>query len=118
MFKIGLFCQVALGFWVVSYIGGCFNFLSLLYIGEFFFCLIIWTSDFTSHFNKLYNSFFVFDSGVLLSLSVPILYDKYQDQIDSKLIVAYNFVEVLYGKLDHTILRKIPYTLNKEKKTQ
>ncbi|CDP19164.1 unnamed protein product [Coffea canephora] len=86
--NLKLFVQVAAGLWLVSYIGSFFNFLSLLYI------------------------------GVLLSLSLPFLYDKYQDQIDIKLVVAYDSVQVQYRKLDHKLLRKIPGMLNKEKKTQ
>ncbi|XP_027120077.1 reticulon-like protein B11 [Coffea arabica] len=86
--NLKLFVQVAAGLWLVSYIGSFFNFLSLLYI------------------------------GVLLSLSLPFLYDKYQDQIDTKLVVAYDSVQVQYRKLDHKLLRKIPGMLNKEKKTQ
>ncbi|KAI3803724.1 hypothetical protein L1987_31885 [Smallanthus sonchifolius] len=46
---------VAGGLWLVSYIGSFFNFLTLIYI------------------------------GVLLSLSVPFLYDSFQSQIDEKL---------------------------------
>ncbi|KAL3506547.1 hypothetical protein ACH5RR_031929 [Cinchona calisaya] len=86
--NLKLFVKVGLGLWVVSYIGSFFNFLSLLY------------------------------AGVLISLSMPLLYDKYQDQIDSKLIVVYDLVQVQYRKLDHAILKKIPGALNKEKKTQ
>ena len=77
-------------------------------------------SDFTnlSDIWLTWTSFFSFESGVLLSLSLPFLYDKYQDQIDIKLVVAYDSVQVQYRKLDHKLLRKIPGMLNKEKKTQ
>ncbi|KAL3843895.1 hypothetical protein ACJIZ3_001298 [Penstemon smallii] len=72
-----LFSQVAISLWVVSYIGSFCNFLTLVYI------------------------------GVLLSLSLPILYDKYQNPIDDKLNVAYNIVQTQYRKIDDQILSKI-----------
>ncbi|KAE9448474.1 hypothetical protein C3L33_19633, partial [Rhododendron williamsianum] len=58
----------------------------------------------------------IFSVGVLLSLSVPVLYEKYQAQVDEKLIVAHNIIQTKYKKLDDNILRKLP--INKEKKTQ
>ncbi|XP_061368905.1 reticulon-like protein B11 [Gastrolobium bilobum] len=73
--------QVSGALWVISYIGSLFNFLTLIYI------------------------------GVLLSLSLPLLYDKYQDQIDNKLHLIHGIVQTQYKK----ILSKIP---NKEKKVQ
>ncbi|KAI7987498.1 Reticulon-like protein B10 [Camellia lanceoleosa] len=80
--------DVALVLWIISYIGSFFNFLTLVYI------------------------------GVLLSLSVPVLYEKYQDQIDEKLIVAHKIIQTQFRKIDDNILRKLPLPLNKEKKTQ
>lgn len=86
--NLKLFLQVALGLWIVSFIGSFFNFLTLVYI------------------------------GVLLSLSAPIVYDKYQDQINEKLYVTYRHAQMQYRKLDENVLRKIPLPLNKEKKMQ
>ncbi|PIN17601.1 Reticulon [Handroanthus impetiginosus] len=86
--NLRLFCQVAMGLWFISYIGSFFNFLTFVYI------------------------------GVILSLSLPVLYDKYQNPIDDKLSVAYNIARVQYRKFDDKILRKIPWPSNKEKKTQ
>lgn len=54
---------------------------------------------------------------VLLSLSVPLVYDKFQDRIDEKLIIAYKAIQIQYKKIDDLILRKLPM-LNKGKKTQ
>lgn len=86
--NVKLLFQVAFGLWVVSYIGSYFNFLTLVYL------------------------------GVLLSLSVPFVYDKYQDQIDDKLRVAHGVIQTQYKKLDENVLRKLPLPMNKEKKTQ
>ncbi|XP_028101334.1 reticulon-like protein B10 [Camellia sinensis] len=83
------FCvMVALVLWIISYIGSFFNFLTLVYI------------------------------GVLLSLSIPVLYEKYQDQIDKKLIVAHKIIQTQFRKIYDNILRKLPLPLNKETKTQ
>ncbi|XP_019428388.1 PREDICTED: reticulon-like protein B11 [Lupinus angustifolius] len=76
--------QVAGILWVISYVGSLFNFLTLIYI------------------------------GVLLSLSVPLLYDKYQDQIDEKLYSVHSIIQPHYTKIHAIVLSKIP----KEKKVQ
>ncbi|CAL0320757.1 unnamed protein product [Lupinus luteus] len=76
--------QVAGVLWVISYIGSLFNFLTLIY------------------------------TGILLSLSVPLLYDKYQDLIDEKLYLANGIIQTQYRKIHGIVLSKIP----KEKKVQ
>ncbi|GLT51228.1 hypothetical protein SLA2020_246510 [Shorea laevis] len=86
--NVKLFLQVASGLWLVSYIGTLFNFLTLVYI------------------------------GVLLSLSVPVLYEKFQDHIDAKLCVTHRIIQTQYKKIDENVLKKIPLSLNKEKKIQ
>ncbi|XP_022984805.1 reticulon-like protein B11 isoform X2 [Cucurbita maxima] len=83
-----LFLQVALGLWFVSFIGSFFNFLTLVYI------------------------------GILLSLSAPLVYDKYQDHINEKLCVAHRYVQMQYRMFNENVLRKLPLPLNKEKKMQ
>lgn len=59
-----------------------------------------------------------FATGVILSLSLPVVYDKYQKPIDDKLSVAYDVARIQYEKIDALILQKIPLPTNKEKKTQ
>ncbi|KAL6560771.1 hypothetical protein OROGR_004330 [Orobanche gracilis] len=86
--NLRLLCQIAVSLWIISYIGSFFNFITLLYI------------------------------GILLSFSVPVLYDKYQNPIDEKLSAVYNIARVQYRKLDDKILQKIPLPSNKEKKTK
>ncbi|EEF43605.1 reticulon-like protein B11 [Ricinus communis] len=86
--NLKLFLQVAFGLWIVSYIGSLCNFLTLLYI------------------------------GILLSFSVPVLYDKYQHHIDEKLSVTHKIIQTQYRKIDDSFLKKIPFPLNKEKKIQ
>ncbi|XP_031121638.1 reticulon-like protein B11 isoform X1 [Ipomoea triloba] len=88
LFTLLLVWQVAFGLWVISYVGSFFNFLTLVYL------------------------------GVIFSLAIPPLYEKYQDQIDDKLILAHNIILSQYKKIDDAILKKIPMHLNKEKKIQ
>lgn len=86
--NLRLFIQVALGSWFISCIGGFFNFLTLLYI------------------------------GILLILTLPLAYDKYQNQIDDKLSVAHNIIQTQYRKIDDRVLRKISTPSDKDKKIQ
>lgn len=69
-------------------------------------------------FSTVYAFYQYIFAGVLLSLSAPIVYDKYQDQINEKLYVTYRHAQMQYRKLDENVLRKIPLPLNKEKKMQ
>ncbi|KAL6218908.1 PREDICTED: reticulon-like protein B11-like isoform 2 [Fragaria vesca subsp. vesca] len=86
--NLKLFLQVSVLLWVASYIGSLFNFLTLAYV------------------------------GVLISLSVPVLYDKFQHHIDDKLSIAHRTIQTQYRKLDESILRKLPMQSNKQKKVQ
>ncbi|KAJ8763547.1 hypothetical protein K2173_002430 [Erythroxylum novogranatense] len=86
--NLKLFAQVASALWLASYIGSLCNFLTLVYI------------------------------GVLFTLSVPVLYDKYQHHIDEKLSLAHGIVHTQYRKLEDILLRNIPFPSNKEKKTE
>ncbi|CAL9155275.1 unnamed protein product [Musa hybrid cultivar] len=79
-----VFLQVILVLWLISYIGSLFNFLTLVYI------------------------------GVLLSITLPALYDKYQDHVHEKLGVAHNVVLKQYGN----ILSRVQAQPTKEKKTE
>ncbi|XP_052194170.1 reticulon-like protein B11 [Diospyros lotus] len=86
--NLKLFLQVAFGLWLISYVGSLFNLLTLIYL------------------------------GVLLSLSVPLFYEKYQDPVDETLIVAYKIILKNCRKFDEKVLKKIPMALNKEYKSQ
>ncbi|CAM6116569.1 unnamed protein product [Calypogeia fissa] len=83
-----LFLKVIAGLWVVSTVGGWFSFLTLLYI------------------------------GVVLSHTVPLLYEKYEDEIDKYAKMAGDHAHTQYKKFDATVLSKIPRAPAQEKKTQ
>lgn len=80
--------QVAALLWMISLIGSLFSFVTFVYI------------------------------GFVLVLSVPAFYDKHQVEIDEILPLLWQLVLEGYNNLDKSILRKIPVTLHKNKKTQ
>ncbi|KAB1993670.1 hypothetical protein ERO13_D13G042300v2 [Gossypium hirsutum] len=86
--NLKLLLKVGVALWFVSFIGSFFSFLTVIYI------------------------------GVILSLSVPVLYDKYQHHIDEKLSVTNKIIQTQYRKIDETVLRKLPLPSKKEKKMQ
>lgn len=83
-----LFLKVVAGLWVLSVIGGWFNFLTLVYI------------------------------GVVASHTVPALYEKYEDEVDKYGKVAVDQANVQYKKIDALLLSKIPRAAPKDKKAQ
>ncbi|GMI78772.1 reticulon-like B 10 [Hibiscus trionum] len=83
-----LFIKVSVGLWFVSFIGSLINFLTLLYI------------------------------GVILILSVPFVYEKYQHQINEKLSVTDRTIQAQFRKIDEKVFSKLPFSSNKEKKMQ
>ena len=112
-----MYLQVAFGLWFISYIGSFLNFLTLIYIGELFsvLCVIILHSK-----HYLIPDLMVYldlIAGVLLSLSVPFLYDTFQAQVDEKLIVVHKYMSTVFKKVD-LILQNIPMSQNKQKKTE
>lgn len=56
-----------------------------------------------------YRSSLIFISAVLLSLSVPFLYERFQTQVDEKLIVVHKIAHSVMRQAD-TVLRMIPLT--------
>lgn len=74
--------QVAALFWLISFIGNLCNFITFVYIGS------------------------------LLALSIPVLYEKYQNRIDDHMLVVYKILDACYN----AVLRRIPVSLHKKKK--
>lgn len=83
-----LFIKVIVGLWVASIVGGWFSFLTLLYI------------------------------GVVLAHTFPVLYEKYEDEIDKYAKVAGDHAHTQYKKFDANVLSKIPRAPPKAKKEQ
>ncbi|KAL3652417.1 Reticulon-like protein B2 [Castilleja foliolosa] len=80
------FLAVIAGLWVLSVLGACFNFLTLFYI------------------------------GFVLLLSVPVIYDKYEDQIDAFGEKAEAELKKQYAVFNVKVLSKIPRGPLKAKK--
>ncbi|KAK8364214.1 hypothetical protein V6Z11_A03G217700 [Gossypium hirsutum] len=107
------FLKVAVSLWLVSYIGSLFEFLTLVYIGELYKTLFVsimarihFTSSAYADFGREVSV------GVILSLSVPVVYDTYQHFIDEKLYVTRRFIQTQYRKIDEMVLRKLPLPSN------
>ncbi|ESQ51024.1 hypothetical protein EUTSA_v10022853mg [Eutrema salsugineum] len=81
--------RVSVVLWTVSFVGSFLNFLTILYL------------------------------GVVLSMLIPILYERYQHHIDDKLSVTYRIIQTQYRKIDERLLQKIiAKPTNKIKKMQ
>ncbi|XP_052171455.1 reticulon-like protein B1 [Diospyros lotus] len=83
---IKTFLGVIAGLWILSIIGSCCNFLTLVYI--------------------------VF----VLQFTVPMLYEKYEDQVDSFAEKAMHEIKKQYAVFDAKVLSKIPRGPLKDKK--
>jgi hypothetical protein len=80
---------VSVVLWTVSFVGNFLNFLTILYL------------------------------GVVLSLLIPFLYERYQDLIDEKLSLTHRVIQTQYRKIDERLLQKIiAKPTNKIKKMQ
>jgi hypothetical protein len=83
-----LFIKVVIGLWLISTVGGWFSFLTLLYI------------------------------GVVVSHTLPVLYETYEEEIEKYAKVAGNHAHTQYRKFDANVLSKIPRAPPKAKKEQ
>lgn len=70
------------------------------------------------NYSVIYEASGSFFAGVILSLTVPFLYDKYHEIIDEKLCRAHKAIQALLLRIDSNVLKMIPLTSNKEKKIQ
>ncbi|KAL8519249.1 hypothetical protein ACS0TY_010260 [Phlomoides rotata] len=80
------FLGVIVGLWFVSVLGSCFNFLTLFYI------------------------------GFVLLHTVPVLYEKYEDQVDAFAEKAEIEIKKQYAVFNSQVLSKIPRGASKDKK--
>ncbi|CAI9775764.1 unnamed protein product [Fraxinus pennsylvanica] len=80
------FISVIAGLWVLSFIGSCCGFLTLVYIITVLLC------------------------------TVPVLYEKYEDKVDSLAEKAMAELKKMYAVLDDKVLSKIPRGPSKDQK--
>ncbi|XP_074568989.1 reticulon-like protein B5 [Curcuma longa] len=80
--------QVIGGLWILSIVGGWFNFLTLLYM------------------------------AIIFAYTAPVLYEKYEDHVDAAAEMAMIELNKHYAVLDAKVLQKIPGTPFSVKKQQ
>ncbi|KAH0858672.1 hypothetical protein HID58_086933 [Brassica napus] len=83
---VTMFLSAILGLWILSILGGCCSFLTLAYI------------------------------ALVLLFTVPLIYDKYEDKVDSYGEKAMADLKKQYAVLDAKMLSKIPRGPLKNKK--
>eukprot|EP00249_Psilotum_nudum_P009477 c21958_g2_i1 orf=265-1005(+) len=83
---VKLFLKVVAVLWGLSVVGGWFHFITLLYI-----CTVI------AH-------------------TLPVIYERYEDQIDGYAKVAVEHTQKQYRKLDASVISKLPWVTTKDKK--
>lgn len=106
------------GLWVVSVLGRAYNFLTLVYIGNviaymyvsydqcFFLLLSLLLA-------LLFHDFF---AAIVLLFTVPVFYEKYEDQVDPLAEKAMIEIKKQYAVFDAKVLSKIPRGPSKDKK--
>eukprot|EP00249_Psilotum_nudum_P013567 c24401_g1_i1 orf=319-1044(-) len=85
---VKLFVKVALGLWLLSVLGGWFNFVTLLYL------------------------------GVIFAHTVPAIYDKNEDAIDKYIQKLLDELQNRYKTVDVAFLSRIPNLSPKQKKRE
>jgi hypothetical protein len=113
--------QVIAGIWLLSVLGGSCNFLTLVYVGK------KESKQPRGNFIVQHDLFWVTTCLTLYSLflcetvfvvlhTVPVLYEKYEDQIDSHGEKAWAEIRKQYAVFDANVLSKVPRGLAKDKK--
>eukprot|EP01018_Ginkgo_biloba_P000768 Gb_40791 [translate_table: standard] len=83
-----LFLKVVVCLWLLSIVGGWFNFLTLVYI------------------------------SILASFTIPALYNKYEDHVDRYAEILEKVFRKHYKKFDEKVISKVARVFLKEKKMQ
>ncbi|VAH59204.1 unnamed protein product [Triticum turgidum subsp. durum] len=112
------FLIVIAGLWLLSILGSCCNFLTLFYIGEGsqlsipFLAPLLPNVDlvFTVDLSLLCQTVFV------VLHTVPVIYEKYEDQIDTYGEKGWIEVKKQYAVFDAKVLSKVPRGPLKDKK--
>jgi hypothetical protein len=97
-------------------VGGWFSILTLIYICKhkpFFWLYVVFSVLFSG-----LNLCEIFDAGTAISLAIPVIYERYEDQIDLHSKIAMDEVVKLYRIINDIIAQKISKTGLKDIKTQ
>ncbi|KAF5737215.1 reticulon-like protein B12 isoform X1 [Tripterygium wilfordii] len=116
-----LYFKVATYLLVISVIGSLTDFLTLGYISKYH-CLVINCVDECIYISKehlfpLLNYYFCsFVAGLVIILTVPLLYERYEDRIDEFVVMGYRKLQHLYLKFDAVCISNAQkWRLEKEK---
>ncbi|XP_051121417.1 reticulon-like protein B16 [Andrographis paniculata] len=80
-----LFFKVVISLWILSVIGGLISFFTLAY------------------------------TGIIISITIPVLYDKFKDQVDSCAGMIHRKFSKHYKIVDETLQSRLPRTLSRDK---
>lgn len=123
--------QVIAALWVLSIIGGWFNFLTLFYLGQFLaFKLLPYLYVYKfGNFNLLcvtltknlvlliLRILLLLPAVYLMMHTLPVLYEKHEDKVDTFAEKALVELNKQYAVFDEKVLQKLPkYAMNKNKK--
>lgn len=105
--------QVIISLWAGAVIGGWCNFLTVIYIGErsssFSVDRMCWQECFfLSCLNMMAITFLYCRQGFVAAHTLPVLYERYDDQIDNFVYKVLDQMQNQYKKVDSGLLSKIP----------
>lgn len=107
-----MFHKVALALLMISIIGSLTDFFTLFYI-----CKLMKDQSFLQYIPLnplLTHSCFV--AGLVLALTVPALYERYQDHFDTYGLILYRKLKLLYVRFDQECINKIHKLILETKK--
>lgn len=102
------------GLWVLSIVGNWCNFLTLFYIGNG----LLYASCISYKLNRLALNTLLhgFNTAFVLLHTLPVFYEKYEDQVDTFAQKAHAEIKKQYAVIDAKVLSKIPRGPLKNKK--
>lgn len=106
--------QVIAGLWALSLVGSCCNILTLLYICKESRCSLLPLRCKIVFIRLIFVS--LLETAFVLLHTVPVLYEKYEDQVDAYSEKTWIEIKKQYAVLDEKYLSKIPKGPLKEKK--
>lgn len=109
-----MFVKVSGGLLLISVLGSLTDFLTLGYTSKLIPLFLVLEMK-RSWREKLTFRFFFF-TGLVIVLTVPALYEKYEDRVDTYVLMAYRKLRQLHYKFDAVCVSKVPRFNLEEKK--
>lgn len=114
--KFWISSQVVVSLWAAAVIGSWCNILTVIYIGNFFLTTNFRYLDYQVMLNSNHSIHPFALLGFVSAHTLPVLYEKYQDQVDDFLYKVLGLLRSQYQKIDQNVLSKIPKGNLKSKK--